>query len=193
MKDGEHYTVYVDASYVVNGINARTLQYSKGCNGDIWTRIFREAERLGSLNVIKVKSHVESKADWERYAMTRDAYLYNAGADRIASGAANNMFARSHAERQSDTSHWWETYRAAQRIATIEASIRSSGKAMRRTSPSLKRSGRPPLRGNSKKQLTAPICIGCSHAKLVGSDATTAPAERDQPTMTTGGKESAAR
>ena len=48
MKDGEHYTVYVDASYVVNGIKARTLQYARGCNGDIWTRNFREAEILGA-------------------------------------------------------------------------------------------------------------------------------------------------
>ena len=124
MQDGEHYTVYIDASYVINGVKARTPHYSRGCNGDIWTKIFKETDRLESLHTVKVKSHVESKEDWEKYAMTRDAYLYNAGPDKSTSGAANSKYIRNQAERQSDGSQWWDTYRAAQRITTIEASIR---------------------------------------------------------------------
>ena len=84
MREGQRYTVYVDAAYVINGLKARTNHYARGLNGDIWTLIFREAEKLGGLE-IKVKSHVKTKAQWEKYAMTRQAYLYNIGADAVAS------------------------------------------------------------------------------------------------------------
>jgi len=58
--------VYIDASYVINGLNARTVNYTRGSNGDIWTRIFVELDRIGSLHTVKVKSHIASDDQWEK-------------------------------------------------------------------------------------------------------------------------------
>jgi hypothetical protein len=131
MQAGGHYTVYIDASYVTNGIEARTVNYTRGSNGDIWTRIFVELDRIGSLNAVKVKPHVTNNEQWEKYNMTAESLCYNVGADRVASTIANKSFARAADVRASDGKQWWETYRAAIRIATIEASIRRSTEAVR--------------------------------------------------------------
>ena len=66
-----------------------------------------------------------------KYNMIAESLCYNAGADRVASTTANTNFARAAVDRALDGKHWWETYRAAIRIATIEASIRRSTEAVR--------------------------------------------------------------
>ena len=75
------YKVYIDASYVINGLQAKTKNYSKGNNGDIWTRIFADLDRIGDVEAIKVKSHVVNNEQWEKYDMTSEALCYNVGAD----------------------------------------------------------------------------------------------------------------
>ena len=65
MKTGGRYKVFIDASYVINGLQARTVNYTRGSNGDIWTRIFAELDRVGSLDAVKVKSHITSNEQWE--------------------------------------------------------------------------------------------------------------------------------
>ena len=61
MRTGGQYTVFIDASYVTNGLAAKTVNYSRGSNGDIWTLIFTELDRIGRLT---------SDEQWERYNMT---------------------------------------------------------------------------------------------------------------------------
>ena len=78
----------------------------------------------------KVKSHITSNEQWEKYEMTKEALCYNVGADEVASNTANKRYARCILERSLDGKHWWETYRAAIRISTIEASIRRNSEVM---------------------------------------------------------------
>ena len=55
--------------------------------------------------------------------MTIESLCFNVGADAVASNTVNT-FARSFFDRSLDGKQCWETYRAATRIATIEASPR---------------------------------------------------------------------
>ena len=125
MDAGRKYRIYIDAAYVMNGLRANTAHYINGSNGDISRRIFIELDRIGEMETVKVKSHVDSDEQWEKYGMTAEARCYNAGADAAASGTANNI-ARSINERSEDGGHWYDTYNVAIRIATIEASIRKA-------------------------------------------------------------------
>ena len=65
MRTQGSYKVYIDASYVINGLQAKTKNYSKGNTGDIWTRIFAELDRIGDVEAIKVKSHVVDNEQWK--------------------------------------------------------------------------------------------------------------------------------
>ena len=45
VKADTNYKVYIDASYVINGLHLRSKHYSDGGNGDLWRPILEEAER----------------------------------------------------------------------------------------------------------------------------------------------------
>ena len=62
--------------------------------------------------------------------MTKESLCYNVGADRVASTVTNKNFVRSIDDRASEGKRWWETYRVALRVATIEASIRKNTEAV---------------------------------------------------------------
>ena len=55
MQAGRHYTMYIDASYVINGMQDQSNLYAQGTNGDLWTMAYMELNRLGSPGASCVK------------------------------------------------------------------------------------------------------------------------------------------
>ena len=121
MKDDIEYTVYVDASYVLNGLTSRTKHYSQGTNGDLWTRLY-EASKTKQVIYRKVKSHVSNMDQWEIYNMTEEALIYNEMADKVCT-LASTANERSFAARGDDGRQYKLASKAAARIAAIEAEI----------------------------------------------------------------------
>jgi hypothetical protein len=121
MKDNVTYTVYIDASYVLNGIRSKTRRYSQGTNGDIWTKLYQVTEHK-RLNLVKVKSHVTDGNQWTAHNMTVEAYIHNELADEVCTQASKTT-ARTADNRKLDGKQYALTAKAAARIAAIEASI----------------------------------------------------------------------
>ena len=116
--------MYIDAAYVINGLNSKTRHYSQGANGDLWTKIYQVASDK-NLNIVKVKSHVTNGDQWTAYNMTAEAYLYNELADEVCT-QASKLTARAADDRKEDGKQYRLASQAAARIATIEASIWAS-------------------------------------------------------------------
>ena len=127
MQTGSTYSVYIDASYVINGLRSRSAHYCNGSNGDLWTMIFAELARLEAtaescINFIKVKSHVEDDRTWTTYNMTPEGLILNELADAaVARGTAS--FARSFDAIRNDQNNLNLATKVAKRIATIEAHV----------------------------------------------------------------------
>jgi hypothetical protein len=120
---GRHYRVFIDAQYVLNGIFDTTQHYIQGVNGDLWVQVHRLLSALGDIfTFIKVKSHVTTGDDWIKYKMTPEAYLYNNGADSVATAAAKLLLDNDDSIL-NDEQQWKQTYDVALRISAIEASI----------------------------------------------------------------------
>ena len=124
MKDSVAYTVYIDAAYVLNGMARRNRHYSRGTNGDIWSKIYQAASTR-IINCVKVKSHVTNEAQRVAYNMTAEAYLHNELADEVCTQATKTT-ARAASHRQDDGKQYRYTAQAAARIAVIEANIWAS-------------------------------------------------------------------
>ena len=81
------YKVYIDASYVINGLAPRSRWCSQGSNGDIWTQIFDTIENIEVIP-IKGKSHIETQEQWEKHRVTPEALILNEIADAAADEAS---------------------------------------------------------------------------------------------------------
>ena len=117
-------TIYVDASYVCNGLhtNNRTT-YIQGINGDLWSQAYNLYDITGQPNITKVKSHVKTHNQLQRYNMDIDMFKLNTAADTIAgrrAEQARDQF-RSADMIRLDSQHYAETKLIARRLAAIEA------------------------------------------------------------------------
>ena len=121
MKDDIAYTVYIDASYVLNGLTSTTRHYSQGTNGDLWTKMYQVTNKK-QVTYLKAKSHVANGDQWQAYNMTVEAYIYNELADTVCTEASKKT-ARSASELKDDGKQYHLAAIAAARIAAIDAEI----------------------------------------------------------------------
>ena len=90
MHTAHDWKVFIDAQYVIDGLlSSNRYFFTLGRNGDLWHSIFRKLDEhkdkgLGNIDFIKVKSHVTSQEEWERYGMTAEKLIYNELADEAA-------------------------------------------------------------------------------------------------------------
>jgi hypothetical protein len=124
MQPNRHYTMYIDASYVINGMNSRSNHYSQGTNGDLWTLTYTELDRLGSPGVkcVKVKSHVTDGREWTIYNMTARGLVLNELADGAVEEGTGRI-SRSTEAIAKDGEQCFTAKRIALRLAAIESSI----------------------------------------------------------------------
>ena len=126
VKTTRAWTIYIDAQYVINGLNADDRSfYLQGRNGDLWQEVFDELRKLAEQDIsnfdfVKVKSHVTTQEQWERYGMDEDKYIYNELADAAAETSANKHF--NFSVLKSDAEAKNKVVRIARRLATIEVS-----------------------------------------------------------------------
>ena len=100
--------------------------YLVGRNGDLWQEVYDEINKLSNsgindINFIKVKSHVTTQEDWDRYNMTAEMYIFNALADEAASIASKKLTNFDTIKQDSNYKH--EVVKIARRLAAIEESI----------------------------------------------------------------------
>ena len=123
----QEWTIYIDAQYVINGTKADDRShYLIGSNGDLWQQVYDGLGKLHDkgitdINFIKVKSHVTTQEQWERYNMTEEMYVYNELADEAATVASRNS--TSTATIKEDSNAKYEVAKIARRLAAIEVSI----------------------------------------------------------------------
>lgn len=122
MEEGSSQKVYIDASSVVEGYKKKNEKKQvEGINGDLWTLLKQlVVEKSLSLEVVKVKSHVEDGAMWRKYGMDADKFIHNELADEYAGKLAQRL-ARSEAHQASDSKTEDDAFKIALRIACIGA------------------------------------------------------------------------
>ena len=85
-------TVYVDASYVVNGIHHFSNKLAEGLNGDLWAQVYDcFAELRERVSVVNVKSHVKTDEEFSLRSMSSEKIIFNEGADFAADHAVQKL------------------------------------------------------------------------------------------------------
>ena len=113
------YKVYIDASYVINGLAAKSRWYSQGSNGDVWTLIFDAIENVEVIP-IKVKSHVQTQEHWDQYRATAEGLILNEIAD-AAADEASGYFSMSKHEIMEDCIERMDAMLRAMWLARVQA------------------------------------------------------------------------
>ena len=107
----QEWTIYIDAQYVINGAKADDRShYLIGSNGDLWQQVYDGLGKLHDkgitdINFIKVKSHVTTQEQWERYNMTEEMYVYNELADEAATVASRNSTSTATIKEDSNAKY----------------------------------------------------------------------------------------
>ena len=123
MKPQQAYTVYVDAQYVVNGLNAESNYYAAGTNGDLWTQIYdRRAFLQADITIVKVKSHVKDGFTYISHDMSPEKVLLNELADAAATHAVKQL-CRDINFVAKDEATFGMARSIAKRLAIIETDV----------------------------------------------------------------------